>query len=93
MNEVRITTNIWTSMTALSVVLLVYAVLSYSYYVKKLQIDYKRFTVFAAQMEKGCANPDNELATTKIGFPRGGIYSCTPFFRKRTAPKVADGRK
>ena len=93
MNEVKITSNIWMAMTAFSLVLLVSTVLSYSYYIRKLQIDYQRFNVLAAKMNQGCANPDNQLATIQIGFNKNQVWSCTPFFKQRTAPKVADGRK
>ena len=89
----RISMNIWTAMVAFSVVSLIAVILSYSYYVQKLQTNYKQFQVLAAEMGQGCANPNNELATIQIGFNKNQVWSCTPFFKQNRAPKVPDGRK
>jgi len=93
MNEVKVTFNIWVPATFLSLVCLIGLVLSYSYYVKALDYNLKRFTVLAAEMQRGCANPNNSLATIQIGFDKSQVWSCTPFFKQRTAPKVPDGKK
>ncbi len=48
----------------------------------------KRWTTLYAEVTKGCANPDNHLATISIVLDHGQAWSCTPFYRQRVAPKA-----
>ena len=93
MNEVKLTFNIWVPATFLSLVLLVGLILSYNYQIKALANAHERFKVRAAKMNDGCANPDNHFADMKIGFADKAFWTCTPYFKQRTAPKVPDGKK
>lgn len=47
----------------------------------------KHWSTLFTEVAKGCANPDNHLATISIALDHNQAWSCTPFYKQRTAPK------